>query len=225
MTQKSPKPNFLASNFSAGGGITHWLSTLWKTHFCQFFILLIIRQLQARQNTNAEIRVKHWYSAPYKHWLKIMDTHIGNTGLLIKILTYVLRVLKKHLHGNTCNHPERSEGSPHRQHWLKKIVAMVSVHPPFQRSLKICITPFLFAYNTILAPLNFCIECRRYRAKRSCDTEDSSRATDSVSQQGLYDRYGAICKKKRSKSFDLLLWRGGYLLSHLNRQYHRREWA
>ena len=35
-----------------------------------------------------------------------------------------------------------------------------------------CIIPFLFAYTTILAPLNFCIECRRYRAKRRCDTED-----------------------------------------------------
>ena len=54
----------------------------------------------------------------------------------------------------------------------KKIVAMVSVHPPLQRSLKICITPFLFAYSINLAPLNFCIECHRYRAKRSCDTED-----------------------------------------------------
>ena len=80
-----------------------------------------------------------------------------------------------------------------------------SRYPPLQRSLKICTTPFLLAYSSILAPLNFCIECRRYRAKRRCDTEDSSRATASVSQQGLYDRYGAICKKKRSKSFDLLL--------------------
>ena len=154
-----------------------------------------------------------------------MDTHIGNTGILVKILPYVLRILKIHLHCNTHCHTEHSEGSPRRQQWLKKIVAMVSVYPPLQRSLKICITPFLFAYSTNLAPLNFCIEYRRYRAKRRCDTEDSSRATASVSQQGLYDRYGAICKKKRSKSFDLLLWRGGYLLSHLNRQYHRREWA
>ena len=90
MTQKSPKPNFWASNFSEAWDITHWLSIPWKTHFCEFFILLIIKQLQARQNTNAEIRVKHWYSAHYKYRLKIMDTHIGNTGLLVKILTYVL---------------------------------------------------------------------------------------------------------------------------------------
>ena len=88
---------------------------------------------------------------------------------------------------------------------LVRIVNMNSRYPPLQRSFKICMTPFLFAYSTNLAPLNFCIECHRYRTKRSCDTEDSSRATASVSHQGLYDRYGAICKKKRSKSFDLLL--------------------
>ena len=97
MTQKSPKPNFWASNFSAGRRITHWLSTLWKTYFCRFFIYLIIKQLQARQNTNAEIRVKHWYSAYYKYCLKIMDTHIGNTGLFVKILTYILVYSR-----NTC---------------------------------------------------------------------------------------------------------------------------
>ena len=90
MTQKSPKPNFWASNFSEGRWITDWLSTLWQTYFCRFFILLIIKQLQAQQNANAEIRVKHWYSAHYKYWLKIMDTHIGNTGLLVKMLTYIL---------------------------------------------------------------------------------------------------------------------------------------
>ena len=97
MTQKSPKPNFWASNFSEAWDITHWLSTPWKTHFCDFFILLIIKQLQARQNTNAEIRIKYWYSAYYKYWLKIMDTHIGNTGLFVKILTYILVYSR-----NTC---------------------------------------------------------------------------------------------------------------------------
>ena len=54
-----------------------------------------------------------------------MDTHIGNTGLLVKILTYVLRVLKKHLHGNTRCHPERSEGSPRRLH----IQHIINRHP------------------------------------------------------------------------------------------------
>ena len=44
-----------------------------------------------------------------------MDTQIGDTGLLVKILTYILRVLKKRLHDNIRCHPELSEGSPRRQ--------------------------------------------------------------------------------------------------------------
>ena len=44
--------------------------------------------------------------------------------------------------------------------------------PAFSKEPQDLHSTFLFAYSTNLAPLNFCIGCRRYRAKRRCDTED-----------------------------------------------------
>ena len=54
-----------------------------------------------------------------------------------------------------------------------------------------------------LAPLDFCIECCRFCAKRRNSCRDSTECTALLPFLVLCKRYGAIYKKKRSKPYRL----------------------
>ena len=113
---KEPKTKFLSLEYFRGVGHNSLIINTMKNLFLQIFHLSDYQAVTSstkhkRGNPRKtlifctlQVLTKDYGHAHKKYWLIGQNAHICSG------------VLKKHLHGNTHCHPERSEGSPHRQH-------------------------------------------------------------------------------------------------------------
>ena len=109
---KEPKTKFLSLEFFRGEGDNALIINTMTNSFLQIFHLAdyqVVTSATKHKRGNPhktlifcmlQVSVKDCGHAQKKYWLIGQNAHICSG------------VLKKHLHGNTHNHPERSKGSP-----------------------------------------------------------------------------------------------------------------